>query len=332
MSAQNFQLKPEARKLINQFQGGFPIVKRPFLQVAARLGMRESALIRMIKDLIEDGALSRFGPMYNASQMGGTQILAAMEVPEGRFNNVSRVINGLDQVAHNYRREHRLNMWFVLATETVDQISSTVDFMERSTGLKVYQFPKLQEFYIGLSLYLTPNGGVDTRRPPDVAAFTQYQAHEIDRPLMLATQAGLPLQTEPYSVLAKQLNVDVSIVRSRFRSMLSSGVIRRIGAVPNHYRLGLRANGMTVWDIDNINAQAAGIEVSQLPFVSHCYLRPRYTDIWPYNLFAMVHGENREQVFAKVAKIQTVLGDRCNGQQVLFSSAVLKKTGLRLAA
>jgi DNA-binding Lrp family transcriptional regulator len=332
MNTSKVQLTAGARKLINQFQGGFPIVKRPFLQVAAMLGMKESALISLIEGLVAEGVLSRFGPMFNASRMGGEQILAALEVPEKRFTDVSEFINGLDQVAHNYQREHRLNMWCVIATERADQIGETVKSIQAATGLRVYEFPKLQEFFIGLFLHIDGDGGVDTIRPPETDAYSEYETHELDRDLMLATQAGLPLQPEPYSVLAETLDVKASLVRSRLRCMLSSGVIRRIGAVPNHYRLGLRANGMTVWDIKDEHAQIAGTAVGLLPFVSHCYLRPRHDGIWPYNLFAMVHGESREQVHHKAHLIQEVLGDRHNDHEILFSSAVLKKTGLRLAA
>ena len=332
MSPDAPQLSTEARKLINQFQGGFPIVKRPFLQVAAMLGMRESALIALVQELLLGGVLNRFGPMYNASRMGGTQILAAVEAPEDRFTEISEKINGLDQVAHNYRREHRLNMWFVLATEKCEQIERAVKQIQRDTGLDVYQFPKLQEFFIGLQLHIDTQGNVETRRPSDAIIRAKYEPHEIDRDLMLVSQTGLPLQAEPYSALGKQLNVDAALVRSRFRSMLASGVIRRIGAVPNHYRLGLRANGMSVWDVSDSSAECAGTAVGRLPFVSHCYLRPRYPGIWPYNLFAMVHGQNRDEVDQKIQRIASVLGNRCGTHDVLFSSAVLKKTGLRLAA
>ena len=332
MSLNALPLSAEARKLINRFQGGFPIVKRPFLQVAAMLGMRESALIALVQELLVDGVLSRFGPMYNASRMGGSQILAAVEAPEDRFAAISEKINGLDQVAHNYRREHRLNMWFVLAAEKIDQIDNAVTQIQRDTGLNVYQFPKLQEFFIGLQLHIEVNGRVKTCRPPDSNIPAKYEPHEIDRDLMLVSQAGLPLLAEPYSALGKQLDADAALVRKRFRAMLTSGVIRRIGAVPNHYRLGLQANGMTVWDVRDSSAEYAGIAVGQLPFVSHCYLRPRYPGIWPYNLFAMVHGQNREEVNQKALKIASVLGNQCSSHDVLFSSAVLKKTGLRLAA
>jgi len=114
--------------------------------------------------------------------------------------------------------------------------------------------------------------------------------------------------------------------------MLSYGIIRRIGAVPNHYRLGLKANGMTVWDVPDDQAEELGRQIGQLDFVSHSYLRPRHLPVWRYNLFAMVHGHSRNEVNEKAEQIASMLGDSCNAHETLFSTAILKKTGMRLAA
>ena len=114
--------------------------------------------------------------------------------------------------------------------------------------------------------------------------------------------------------------------------MLSCGIIRRIGAVPNHYKLGLTANGMTVWDVDENKIIELGNKIGQLNFVSHCYQRPRHLPLWRYNLFAMVHGANKDEVHKKVKQIENLLGENCMAHETLFSSAILKKTGLRLAA
>ena len=116
----------------------------------------------------------------------------------------------------------------------------------------------------------------------------------------------------------------------RFRAMLADGRIRRIGVVPNHYRLGYTANGMSVWDVPNELIAAVGREVGELEIVSHCYHRPRQPPDWPYNLFAMVHGHSQEEVRRKVRDIAAQLGDRLRAYDVLFSTRILKKTGLRL--
>ena len=153
---------------------------------------------------------------------------------------------------------------------------------------------------------------------------------ELDRSIVLATQQGLPLTPEPYHEISDRLGVDVGLVQQRLRHLVSSGVIRRIGAVPNHYKLGFTANGMSVWDVEDEQVVELGPRVGRLDFVSHAYLRPRHLPDWPYNLFAMVHGRNHEEVTRKVDLIAEILGDAKRHYDVLFSTRILKKTGLRL--
>ena len=151
-----------------------------------------------------------------------------------------------------------------------------------------------------------------------------------DRALIRATQEGLPLCREPYAALAQELNLTAAEVMARLQAMLARGVIRRIGAVPNHYRLGVTANGMTVWDVADADVEQAGAMIGAMPFVSHCYRRPRHLPLWPYNLFAMVHGKTRAEVEGKAEKIAEALGERVRGRDILYSTRLLKKTGLRL--
>ena len=176
-------------------------------------------------------------------------------------------------------------------------------------------------------------------------------SHEIDdgtRHLVTATQGGLPLCVRPYAALAEELGVSQDEVLARLSNMIGDGRIRRIAAVPNHYALGFRANGMSVWDVADEDARGAVTfdhrdqpvgqrvpapidrEVGDLPFVSHCYLRPRHPPLWPYNLFAMVHGHCREEVEDRVQRIAEILGERQRARDVLYSKRILKKTGMRL--
>jgi len=152
-----------------------------------------------------------------------------------------------------------------------------------------------------------------------------------DRRLIVATQAGLPLAPRPYHALAEQLDMPPDDVMSRLARMLETGLIRRIAAVPNHYALGYTTNGMSVWDVDDSRVDELGAQVGGLDFVTHCYLRPRHLPDWPYNLFAMVHGRSRAEVEEQVARIAALLGSVCRRHDILYSSRILKKTGLRLA-
>ncbi|MGC8120722.1 Lrp/AsnC family transcriptional regulator [Marinobacter sp. VGCF2001] len=153
---------------------------------------------------------------------------------------------------------------------------------------------------------------------------------EQDRALIVATQSGLPLVPDPWAELGQQLNMPAGEVLARFQQMQQSGVIRRVAAVPDHYRLGYRFNGMTVWDVRDDAIATLGEKVGGLPFVSHCYQRPRHLPYWSYNLFAMVHGTSKDEVEHKAGQIRDLLGDACSGHTILYSSAILKKTGLRL--
>ncbi len=154
---------------------------------------------------------------------------------------------------------------------------------------------------------------------------------ELDRQIVLATQNGLPVHEQPYALIAKEVNAEVELVKKRILAMLDDGRIRRIGVVPNHYRLGYTANGMSVWDVPDAHADEVGDMVGQLEMVSHCYLRPRALPDWPYNLFAMVHGHHKEEVMQKVDHIAQLLGDKAVSHDVLFSTRILKKTGLRIS-
>ena len=154
----------------------------------------------------------------------------------------------------------------------------------------------------------------------------------VDRALVIATQGGLPLVARPYHRLAVELGIAPEEIMARLTRMLESGVIRRIGAVPNHYAIGYTANGMSVWDVADERIDELGLRVGALDFVTHCYHRPRSLPAWPYNLFAMVHGGSRGEVLAKVAAIAEILGSDCRAHEVLFSTGILKKTGLRIGA
>lgn len=151
-----------------------------------------------------------------------------------------------------------------------------------------------------------------------------------DRAIIAATQAGLPLVPQPYHAVAAQVELPVEEVMRRFERMLADGIIRRIGAIPNHYALGYRANGMSVWNVPDMRVREIGQKIGSLDFVSHCYHRPRIPPDWPYNLFAMVHGRTRDQVARQVAEIARLLGDDDGGHTVLYSTRILKKTGLRI--
>lgn len=153
---------------------------------------------------------------------------------------------------------------------------------------------------------------------------------ETDRMIIEATQAGLPITSRPYHAIAEQLELEPEIVIQRIRKLLKNGMIRRIGIVPNHYKLGYRANGMTVWDVPDDMIIDFGNKIGALDFVSHCYHRPRHLPDWPYNLFAMVHAHDKDTTNQYIDVIADILGDANRQHTVLYSTRILKKTGMRI--
>lgn len=144
------QLNDIDRKIINQLQGGFPICEQPWQELERQLDIPADDLLHRVKAMQQQGLITRFGPLYHAEKMGGGLTLAAIKVPSDRYDEVTEIVNGFDQVAHNYARDHELNMWFVLATETPDEIASVINDIEQQTGLRVYNMPKQEEFFLQL--------------------------------------------------------------------------------------------------------------------------------------------------------------------------------------
>jgi DNA-binding Lrp family transcriptional regulator len=138
--------------IINRLQDGLPVCERPYDAVAASMGLSVGDLLARLRRLLDDNVLTRFGPMYNAEKMGGTLSLCAMQVPAGRYEEVATQVNAFAEVAHNYERDHVLNMWFVIATEHPHQAAAVISHIEQATGCRVYDMPKQEEFYIGLKL------------------------------------------------------------------------------------------------------------------------------------------------------------------------------------
>ena len=146
------ELSAVDRKIIAKMQGDFPVCERPYAEVAEQLGIAEDELLQRLEGLLADKVLTRFGPMFQVERMGGAFVLAALAVLEARYEEVTALVNALPQVAHNYRREHALNMWFVLATETPDGIAEAIKRIENDTRLPVFAFPKEREFFVEMKL------------------------------------------------------------------------------------------------------------------------------------------------------------------------------------
>ncbi len=331
-------LNPLERHLLDDFQHDLPLITRPFLGIAERLGTSEARVLEHLSRLSQDGRISRVGPVFRPHSVG-TSTLAAMAVPPERLNEVAQLINDYPEVNHNYEREHRLNLWFVVTAPDEPHLQDILGDMETKTGLAVLSLPMLEAYHIDLGFRLQWETG-RSKEPAKVSSTVQGQYHagpgqrgaiesESDRRLVAAVQQGLPLTPRPFARIAAQTDLSEQGVIERLREWSASGVISRFGVVVRHRRLGYRANAMVVWDIPDDQVSRLGRCLGQYDFVTLCYRRPRRLPEWRYNLFCMIHGRDRSTVIQRVEW----LVEQCQLQHIphrlLFSTRSFKQRGAR---
>ena len=333
------------RAVVNAFQGGFPVVAEPFDPAAAALRDRGvdvsgEELLERVRRLDEAGTLTRFGALIDAGEIGGTATLVAMCAPKERFDEVAEQVNAHREVAHNYRREHpHLNMWFVVSVSDPDAVDRVLADIEAETGRETYNLPKQREFRVEAKFPLdgpVPDGDVDcSGLGPDVEPVDRDTLTPAERDLVVEIQDGLPVTETPYADVAAGLDADPGWVRRTIKRFDAEGKVRRVGVVPNHYALGYTENGMTVWDVPDDVVDEVGPAVASLEFVTHCYERPRHEGVWPYNFFAMTHGRSEAESQRRIEEVRATMDgywDVSEGDwDTLFSTEILKKTGIRMA-
>ncbi|MFK5604134.1 siroheme decarboxylase subunit beta [Haloferax volcanii] len=332
------------RAIVNAFQGGFPVVERPFEPAAAALrerGVDVSAadLCERVRTLDEEGVLSRFGALVNAEEIGGTATLVAMHASPERFDEVAEQVNDHREVAHNYEREHpHLNMWFVVSVADESRVEEVLGDIEDETGQATYNMPKRHEFHVGAKFLLDgpiSDGDLDlSQLGPDVEPTDARTLTPDERDLVMEIQGGLPITETPYADVAAAIGQEPSWVVETIKRFNLEGKVRRVGVIPNHYALGYSENGMTVWNVPDDLVMEVGPEIASLDFVTHCYRRPRHEGVWPYNFFAMTHGRSEAESEARIEQVREVMSDYWDvgddDWDTLFSTRILKKTGIRL--
>lgn len=310
--------------LLNPWQHGFPLQRAPFAEIAATLGRDEAAVIAELRALQTEGALSRIGGVFAAGS-GGAGLLAAMAVPPDRLAEVAARVSAHPAVNHNYEREHRLNLWFVVNAHDAEAVEQTVRQIEQATGLPALRLRMVRPYRIDLGFDLHRDAGTGRatglqRRGAPVA--------DADRPLAALVEDGLPLLHRPYDAWAEALNRPVDALLATLQRWLDQGTLRRFGMVVRHHELGIAANAMTVFDVPDDRVDACGAALAREGAVTLAYRRERGPG-WPYNLYCMVHGRSRQSVQAALADFVPRCGLATVPQAVLFSRQRFKQEGAR---
>lgn len=309
-------------RLLNHWQRDFPLQDRPFTQIGQAEGATEPIVIEALGALLERGAISRIGAVW-APGVGGAALLCAMAVPAERLEAVAALVSAHPGVNHNYEREHRLNLWFVITGSGAERLEDALAAIEAESGLPVIRLKMVRPYRIDL--------GFDLHRPAKAASALQGRAPrvaEADRPLAALLEAGLPLVPEPYAQWADQLGCSSNDVIQRIQAWLDAGTLRRFGLVVRHHEVGFSANAMTVFDIDDAQVDAFGERLALQAGITLCYRRER-AEGWPYNLYCMVHGRSRDETLALLHAAIEGAGLMEQPRQVLFSRRRFKQTGAR---
>lgn len=308
--------------LLNRWQHDFPLVPAPFAAIATALGGSEDEVIAAFRDAQDGGTLSRIGGVWSAGA-GGAAMLCALAVPAQRLEAVAAQVDALPGVNHNYEREHRYNLWFVITGHDAATLHDRLDALERDTGLTSLRLPMQRVYRIDL--------GFDLERGPSAArpaasGVAVPRVAPVDAPLAALVEDGLPLTWRPYTAWAGRLGLSETSVLQTLRRWLDQGTLRRFGVVVRHHELGFDQNAMTVFDVPDDQVDACGAALARQPGVTLCYRRAR-ADGWPFNLYCMVHGRERDTVRRLIDDAARAAGLQNHPHEVLFSLRRFKQQG-----
>jgi DNA-binding Lrp family transcriptional regulator len=315
-------------RLLNEFQRDFPLCPAPFAELAVRLGVGEKLVLTELERLRREGKISRVGAVFAPKRIGAST-LAAMAVPPERLAAVAATVNRFPEVNHNYEREHRYNLWFVVTAASEGRLQATLGAIEKAAGYALLSLPLLEEFHIDLGFPLhgesVKEKAVARVLPPP------SPIGDGERRLISVLQEGLPLFVRPFALIAERVGASESTVLTRIGNWIEEGAIKRFGVVVRHHELGYRANAMLVHDVPDERVGELGRSLAEEPAVTLCYRRPRQAPQWPYNLFCMIHGRERAEVEGVIAELRQRHGLKDCAHDVLFSLTRFKQKGARYA-
>lgn len=318
-------------RLLNEFQRGFPLASRPYAHIAEQLGVTEQVVLERLAVLRRDGAISRIGAVFAPGALGAST-LAALEVAPERLNEVAAQVSARSEVNHNYERENRINLWFVVTAASIERLNAVLGEIEAQAACgPLLALRLVEEFRIDLGFDLRAGARAEKLNVSCAPARAEVLS-ESDRRLLGALEEGLPLVAQPYAALAAAAGLDEQDVLACLDGWTKAGLIRRFGVIVRHRELGYRCNAMVVWDVPDAQVRDKGARLAQQDGVTLCYRRTRGGARWPYNLYCMIHGRSRESVQAQVEHIQETCALGAYPMQILFSRTRFKQTGARYLA
>jgi DNA-binding Lrp family transcriptional regulator len=282
------------RRLCNTLQQGLPICKKPFEEIAKNLDSDEKEVLNQTLQLQKEGILRRISPIINYSSLGRVSTLVTAQVEENKLQEVADTVNALENVSHNYLRKHKYNLWFTLQGACKDGIQQTLNSLQEQFGLTFHSLPALRIFKLDVRFDAEENQTLAEDKNFQVAQNKKVELSEIEIQILSGLQEGIKIISKPFNSLCS-LGLEVGKVIEIIHSLIQKSVIRRIAGVLDHRKLGYEANVMFVCEVPKQDIMEVGRRLASFRAVSHCYERKTFQG-WPYNLFAMIHARNYEQI------------------------------------
>lgn len=309
--------------LLNDWQRDFPLLDAPFAAIGRTCGADGSAVIEHYRALLNDGSISRIGGVWGAGA-GGAALLCAFAVPAKRLDAVAATVSAHPGVNHNYEREHRYNLWFVITGRSADTVARAVDELEAQTGCRALRLRMRRAYRIDLGFdlrdELAGSGRPSARRVAPV--------DDVDIPLAALVEEGLPIVAQPYHAWGQALQCPCEQVVATLERWVRQGTLRRFGVIVRHHEAGFRQNAMTVFDVPDDRVDECGAALAGQHGVTLAYRRER-AEGWPFNLYCMVHGRDRAAVQSAIDGAIERCGLRALPHAVLFSRRRFKQAGAR---
>ena len=310
-------------EILSRIQKKFPLVAKPFKAIADELGISEDEVLEILQKEKSDGIIRQTSAIFDTKRLGYKSSLVAFKVPEENIDKAVEFINSHPGISHNYERNHDFNIWFTLGVPPDSKLGldKTVEIIAKITEADDYiMLPTLKLFKINVKLNTTGND--DKKEKVKKVVHTEIEMSPLHNDIIRLAQYDIDIVSEPFAKITEELDIDYDTFFNILSELQKAGIMRRFASILNHRKAGFNANAMVVWDVDEENGEKIGESAAAFSAVSHCYLRPKYSN-WPYNLFTMVHGKTTEETNSIIDEMAKEVESKSH--MPLYSSREFKK-------
>lgn len=314
------------KEILNEIQWTFPLVTRPYSDIAKKFQISDEELMQRLRALKEAGIVRQLSAIFDTRRLGYKSALVAMAIDADKLDTIANQVNKHPGVSHNYERNHEYNLWFTLAVPPGSDLKSEIDKFSKLQGInKVRMLPTIKLFKIGVKLEMVDEKKAEVKPVEEKKKIREvkFVATEEDKRYIRELQKDLEITERPFLKAAQSLGITEEQVLEKAKYYEEIGVMRRFAAILRHREAGFLANGMIVWKVPEERIEQVGAQLGAFPQVSHCYQRPVYPD-WPYNVFSMVHCKSDDDAQKIATEIQNQID--VHDYKILFSSREFKKT------